>query len=80
MPLWDPRDLWWSAYPLHLFVRPGPGRVWMAPIRDGRMLRPNQVQTLTQFYSVDFSQSRISVKKCVFNTRIIKVAVFDRVL
>ena len=26
-----------------------------------------QVWSLTQFYSVDFSQSRIGVKKCVFN-------------
>ena len=32
-----------------------------------------QVWSLTQLYSVDFSQSRISVKKCVFNKRIIKV-------
>ena len=28
-----------------------------------------QVWSLTQFYSVDFSQSRIGVKKCVFNKR-----------
>ena len=34
-----------------------------------------QVWSLTQFYSVDFSQSRISVKKCVFNKRTIKVCV-----
>ena len=32
-----------------------------------------QVWSLTQFYSVDFSQSRIGVKKCVFNKRTIKV-------
>ena len=35
----------------------------------------NQVWSLTQFYSVDFSQSRIGVKKCVFNKRKIKVCV-----
>ena len=29
--------------------------------------------SLTQFYSVDFSQSRLGVKKCVFNKRTIKV-------
>ena len=34
-----------------------------------------QVWSLTQFYSVDFSKSRISVKKCVFNKRTIKVCV-----
>ena len=27
----------------------------------------NQVWSLTQFYSVDFSQSRIDVKKCAFS-------------
>ena len=32
-----------------------------------------QVWSLTQFYSVDFSQSRIGVNECVFNKRIIKV-------
>ena len=32
-----------------------------------------QVWSLTQLYSVDFSQSRICVKKCVFNKRTIKV-------
>ena len=34
-----------------------------------------QVWSLSQFYSVDFSQSRIGVKKCVFNKRTIKVCV-----
>ena len=33
----------------------------------------SQVWSLTQFYSVDFSQSRISVKKCVCNKLTIKV-------
>ena len=32
-----------------------------------------QVWSLTQFYSVDFSQSWIGVRKCVFNKRTIKV-------
>ena len=36
-----------------------------------------QVWSLTQFYSVDFSQSR---KKCVFNKHTIKVCVVDGVL
>ena len=35
----------------------------------------DQVWSLTQFYSVDFSQSRIGVKKCVFNKRTIKVSI-----
>ena len=34
-----------------------------------------QVWSLTQFYSVGFSQSRIDVKKCVFYKRTIKVCV-----
>ena len=34
-----------------------------------------QVWSLTQFYSVDFSQSRIGVSKCVFYKRTIKVCV-----
>ena len=33
----------------------------------------NQVWSLTQFYSVDFSKSRIDVQKCVFNKHTIKV-------
>ena len=35
----------------------------------------NQVWSLTHIYSVDFSQSRIGSKKCVFNKRTIKVCV-----
>ena len=35
----------------------------------------NQDWSLTQFHSFDFSQSRIGVKKCVFNKRNIKVCV-----
>ena len=38
-------------------------------------LTKEQVWSLTQFYSVDFSKSRIGVKKCVFNKRTIKVCV-----
>ena len=34
-----------------------------------------QVRSLAQFYSVDFSKSRISGNKCVFNKRTIKVCV-----
>ena len=34
-----------------------------------------QVWSLTQLYSLDFSQSRIGVNKCVFNKRTIKVCV-----
>ena len=34
-----------------------------------------QVWSLTQFYSVDFSQPRIGVNKCVFYKRTIKVCV-----
>ena len=37
--------------------------------------RVPQVWTLTQFYSVDFPQSRISEKECDVNKRTIKVCV-----
>ena len=43
----------------------------------------NQVWSLNQFYSVDFSKSRIVVKKCVFKntqSRIAPVVVVDSVL
>ena len=30
-------------------------------------------RSITPFYSVDFSQSRIGVKKCLYNKRTIKV-------
>ena len=42
-------------------------------LNDGNIR--NQVWSLTQFYSVDISQSRIGVKKCVFNKRTIKICV-----
>ena len=35
----------------------------------------DQVWSLTQFYSVDFSQSRIGARKCFFNKRTFKVCV-----
>ena len=35
----------------------------------------HQVWSLTQLYSVEFSKSRIAVKKCVFNKRTIKVCI-----
>ena len=35
----------------------------------------HKVWSLNQFYSVDFSKSRIGVKKCVFSERTIKVFV-----
>ena len=38
-------------------------------------VRTFQVWSLTRFYSVDFSKSRIGEKKCVFNKRTIKVCV-----
>ena len=37
--------------------------------------RARQVWSLTQLYSVDFSQSRIGGNKCVFNKRTIKIRV-----
>ena len=42
---------------------------------DQVSLPKDQVWSLTQFYSVDFSQSRTSVNKCVFYKRTIKVCV-----
>ena len=50
------------------------------PHRQVGLLHPHglddvQVWSLTQFYSVDFSKSRIELKKCVFNKRTIKVCV-----
>ena len=39
------------------------------------LLCRREVWSLTQLYSVDFSQSRIGLKKCVFNKRTFKVCV-----
>ena len=47
---------------------------WRTDAR-GMMIGITQVWSLTQFYSLDFSQSRIDVKKCVFNKRTFKVCV-----
>ena len=53
---------------LNLAIVSGPvSTIWCAGL--------SHVWSLTQFYSVDFSKSRISVKKCVFNKRTIKVCV-----
>ena len=42
---------------------------------NGCRLYERQVWSLTQFFSVDFSKSRIDVKECVFNKCTIKVCV-----
>ena len=42
---------------------------------DGAAAVEAQVRSLTQFFSVDFSQSRIGVEKCVFKKCSIKVCV-----
>ena len=69
---------------LHLARGPLQGRVafpsepllktWPNIIKSGRFV-VHQVWSLTQFYSVDFSQSRIGVGKCVFTERTVKVCV-----
>ena len=42
---------------------------------DGLVSLTESIQVWSLFYSVDFSQSRIGVKKCVFNKHTIKVCV-----
>ena len=59
---------------LGLFRASGPG-VEPAGLGHGGESGGNQVWPLTQFYSVDFSKSRIDVLKCVFNKRTIKVCI-----
>ena len=58
---------------------PGPAGSGSAPGTGGERPGPpqniQQVWSLTQFYSVEFSKSRIDVEKCVFNKRTIKVCV-----
>ena len=44
---------------------------WVAIVVNHEMA--HQVWSLPQFYPVDFSQSRIGAKKCVFNKRTMKV-------
>ena len=46
---------------------------WSSGGEPGTAAEAYQVWSLTQFYSVDFSKSRIGVKKCVFNKGKIKV-------
>ena len=49
-------------------------RVWRQP-GTCKKREVFQVWSLTQFCSVDFSKSKVDVKKCVFNKRTIKVCV-----
>ena len=51
------------------------GVAFAAGLLEGDLAGVAQVWSLTQFYSFDFSKSRIGVKKCVFNKRTIKVCV-----
>ena len=45
------------------------GVAFAAGLLEGDLAGVAQVWSLTQFYSVEFSQSRIGVKKCVINKR-----------
>ena len=56
-----------------LVENPGPNRVLYALLVT--LQSSKQVWSLSEFYSVDFSKSRIDIKKCVFNKRTIKVCV-----
>ena len=60
-----------AAAPLPLLA----GAATSASAATGDLAAIGQVWSLTQFYSVDFSQSKIGVNKCVFNKRTIKVRV-----
>ena len=69
---------WGSRGPLLDWGRPPnlPACPLIPRILDNALLstkNPDQVLSLTQVYSVDFSPSRISEKKCVFNKRTTKV-------
>ena len=44
-------------------------------VEGDRPVMAHSVWSPTQFYPVDFSLSRIGVKKCVFNKRAVKVCV-----
>ena len=62
-----------------------PPRCFLPPLRVFGVVGAAVVQvwSITQFYSVDFSQSTIGVKKCVFNKNAqsrLKSAVVDGVL
>ena len=48
---------------------------WLLGVGGHEQPVGEQVWSLTQFYSVDFSQSRMGVKKCVFNKHTIRVSV-----
>ena len=58
----------WSCLRSRAFAPPG---MVAAAVAAGK----GQVWSITQFYSIDFSQSRIIIKKCVFNKHTIKVCV-----
>ena len=68
-------DALFTAFPAsHLFE----GDELVAAGTDAGVVVPTellQVWSLTQSYSVDFSQSRIGVNKCVFYKRTIKVCI-----
>ena len=58
--------------------------VFLEAVRDGHVLttsllleRGVQVWSRTEFYSVNFSQSRISAKKCVFNISVVPEAMHE---
>ena len=52
------------------------GVAFAAGLLEGDLAGVAQVWSLTQLlYSVDFSKSRIGVKKCVFDKRTIKICI-----
>ena len=58
-----------AHHPSPLSKKPPPPPKRATPLstpRTKRALKSRQVWSLTKFYSVDFSQSRISVEKCIF--------------
>ena len=62
----DPLLLGDKAHRVLPRVRQGGDEAVILPARG-------QVWSITQFCSVDFTQSRIALKKCIFNKRTIKV-------
>ena len=66
-------DIWSRAGHPHTPNVRRDGGGFGAGVGEGGASVVSQVWSLTQFYSVDFSQSRIGVKKCVFYKRTIKV-------
>ena len=85
---WWHRTVWWAggswcpgqnwSWPLGR-VRPRRSCRWRTPFCSWSGFGPwptrSQVWSIAQFYSVDFLHSRISVSKCVFSKRTIKVCV-----